>query len=194
MRKPRVFWDLDDSLNNLMEAWLKRVWNKAHPQSEVDYPDLRENPPTKILGCSLSEYLNSLDHFRNSRAAKDLVPNPAILSWFRQHGSGFEHHVVTARPAETASSAAEWVFRHFGEWIAHFHRLPPQRVRPRNSNCALLKGPFIQSIGGGEVMLDDSEQQLASAEGIVKERILIPQPWNGGGSRLEVSLARILSL
>ena len=108
-----IVWDIDDVLNNLMRRWLEDEWLPGNGDSSVSYADIRENPPCRILGCSLDDYLASLDRFRMTKAAL-LDPNPEVLRWFHERGDRFLHVALTATPLVAAPVSAEWVMRHFG--------------------------------------------------------------------------------
>jgi len=112
-----IVWDVDDVLNDLMAAWFRQCWLPAHPDCRVTYAALRENPPHAVLGIEKAEYLLSLDRFRSSDGGRRLAPNPEILRWMGEHGHRFRHMALTARPLASAGDAAEWVFRHFGNYI-----------------------------------------------------------------------------
>lgn len=184
--KPRVIWDLDDTLNDLLRAWVG--W-PGRPGPPLPYGDLRENPPHRLLGLTLEEYLRSLDRFRTSDEARRLRPDPAVLGWFGERGHDFEHHVLTARPRATVPAAAEWVFTHFGPWIRHFHFVPARRAGDDLPDMGEDKGAVIRRLGGADFFLDDDPQNLAAAAGLVPHRLLVPQPWNPA----EGSLAGLLA-
>lgn len=186
--KPRVIWDLDDTLNDLMRAWL--CW-PARPGAALAYGDLRENPPHRQLGLTEAGYKQSLDHFRNSDEAGRIQPLPEVLDWFVASGHGFEHHVLTARPLATVPAAAEWVFAHFGSWIRHFHFVPARRDGDNLPDLGEDKGAVIRRLGGADYFLDDDPKNLEAARDVVPHRLLVPQPWNDGAGDLTATLAVI---
>lgn len=195
-RKPpelsRIFWDLDDTMNSLMEAWLQNQWKKEdRPACKVEFSQLSENPPDRILGCARQDYYLSLDRFRNSLHGSQLTPRPEILAWFQLHGFSFEHHVITARPPDTVATAAEWAFRHFGRWVRHFHYTPAARTPEKNPGPMITKGEIIRRLGGGYAMIDDSLEQLESAGDSVRLKILVPQPWNHQSKGLRECLQQL---
>ena len=175
-------------MNSLMEAWLQNQWKKEdRPACKVEFSQLSENPPDRILGCARQDYYLSLDRFRNSLRGSQLMPQPEILAWFQLHGSSFDHHVITARPPPTVATAAEWVFRHFGRWVRHFHYTPAARA----PGPLISKGEVIRRSGGGYAMIDDSLEQLDSAGDSVGLKILVPQPWNLQSQDLQECLQQL---
>ena len=125
-----IVWDVDDVLNNLMRTWFEEAWRPSHPACTVAYDQLRANPPHEVLDVTKSEYLASLDAFRDSGRAAALAPHPAILEWLAAHGHRYRHMALTARPLASAGSAADWVFRHFGNYI-RCYGVVPSRPGPR---------------------------------------------------------------
>jgi hypothetical protein len=181
--RPRIIWDLDDTLNELMKEWL--VWRcRVDRAPAVDFADVRENPPHRLLRIDLSEYLGSLDRFRNSAEARAMAPAPGVAAWFEAHGFDFEHHVVTARPISTVPAAAEWVFRHFGRWIRHFHFAPARRPDEDVPDSGASKREIISQFSRADFFVDDSRENLEAARGLVGTVLLVPQPWNGGTGTL----------
>ena len=67
-----IAWDVDDVLNNLMEAWLGEAWKPATRNARCPIRKLRENPPHRLLGVPESDYHSSLDAFRLSDGARVL--------------------------------------------------------------------------------------------------------------------------
>lgn len=174
-----------------MDAWLKTFWKKEQPSCKVKFSELSENPPHRILGCTLKEYFLSLDSFRNSSEGSRIMPRPEVLAWFQHHGDRFENHIITARPQATVAAAAEWVFRHFGTWVRHFHYTPAVRDRTDILERIFCKGDVIRKLGGGYAIIDDSPQQLESAGNHVCHKILVPQPWNQQRRPLEDCLEKL---
>ena len=190
-RKPRIFWDLDDTLNNLMQAWLS--WRSVQGAAVVAYAELRENPPHRLLGLTKASYLESLDCFRVSDEARHLKPIPAVMGWFAEWGSGFEHHVLTARPRVAVPAAADWVFTHFGQWVRHFHYTPARRDGEVLPDMDEDKGMVIRRLGGAEYFIDDDPKNLLVARAVVTSPLLVPQPWNEGTGSMSDVLAALLS-
>jgi len=173
-----IAWDVDDVLNDLMYAWFTSVWKPAHPESRLSYVDIADNPPYRSLGIAPPEYLASLDEFRLSEAARRMAPNPAVLEWLRCHGAGYRHVALTARPLDTTPAAAEWLFRHFGEYFRCFAVVPsrPGPLAPRYDGN---KGDFLRWLGRADFFVDDSAQNLAAVRELGITPVLYPQPWNG---------------
>jgi hypothetical protein len=174
-----IVWDVDDVLNALMRDWFEQEWKPRTPECRHAYGDLTENPPHDALGVNRREYLDSLDRFRLSSAARNMAPNPEVLAWFRTHGADFRHIALTARPLDTAPPAAEWVMRHFGDYIRVFG------VVPCRSGSATpfydgSKSEFLEWWGRGDILVDDSRDNIEAAERIGVCGVLFPQPWNGG--------------
>lgn len=190
--RPRIIWDLDDTLNELMRAWLG--WHDlqtATAGGRVAFWALSENPPHRVLGLSLEAYLASLDAFRVSPAARALRPPSAVRTWFASHGHAFEHHVISARPVGTVPAAAAWVFTHFGLWIRHFHVAPARRVHQRLPDAGRKKSEIIASLGGADFYVDDNAEELRRAQAVVRTCLLVSQPWNTGGKTLTEILAAL---
>ena len=173
-----IVWDVDDVLNDLMHAWFTSAWQPAHPGSPLRYQDLHDNPPYRSLGIARAEYLASLDAFRISPQARLLAPNPAVLAWLRQYGARFRHVALTARPLESAPAAAEWLFRHFGEYFRCFG-VVPSRPDARTPLYDRDKGGFLEWLGRADLFVDDSAENIALAQKAGVRAILYPQPWNG---------------
>ena len=185
-----IVWDVDDVLNALMRDWFAG-WKARHPECRQSYSDLTANPPHDVLGIGSEEYLDSLDRFRLSPAARDMVPNPEALTWFRAHGANFRHIALTARPLNTAPPAAEWVMRHFGDYIRVFG-VVPCRSGAETPAYDRSKSEFLKWWGRGDILVDDSADNIAAAERVGVCGVLFPQPWNRGvGSALE-SLTEIV--
>ena len=187
--RPRIIWDLDDTLNSLMAEWLAS-WN-ASSGVGVSYGELTQNPPHESLGIAKADYLRSLDEFRNSQAGRHLKPNLVILEWFRKHGHDFDHHVLTARPTATVPVAADWVFSHFGQWIRHFHFVPAVREECPVQDMGEAKAVVIDRIGGGDYFLDDDPVNVETARSTVSQVLLVPQPWNNGKTSMDELLSLI---
>lgn len=174
---PTIVWDLDDVLNDLMLVWFDESWKPAHPDCRLSYREIAENPPDRVLGISRGEYLASLDEFRLSQRARDMRPNPAVLKWMGEHGAAYRHVALTARPLECTPPAAEWLFRHFGAYIRAFGVVPSRYAAGEPAYDA-TKGDFLRWFGQGDILVDDSEENLRSAEKLGIRGVLYPQPWN----------------
>lgn len=176
--KKTIVWDLDDVLNNLMEAWLEKAWQVERPDSTVVFAQLETNPPHAILPATPAEYLHSLDRFRLSKLADKLAPNLAVLKWFQSSGDRFNHHVLTARPVSTVAPAASWVFTHFGRWIRHFHFVPSPRSSESLPSYENSKGEVLAKLGPVDFFIDDSPENVAAATALGIRSFIFPQPWN----------------
>ena len=172
-----IVWDVDDVLNNLMQTWLEQAWKPGHPQCSVTYAGITENPPNRVLRIAESEYLASLDEFRQSDAAQRMTPNRAILAWLHAHGDCYRHVALTARPLSSTPHAAEWLFRHFGAYFRCFG-VVPSRPDPATPLYDHDKGDFLKWLGGAEFLVDDSPDNVELAQGLGIDAVLYPQPWN----------------
>ena len=106
-----------------------------------------------------------------------MAPNPQILKWFRSHGARFRHAALTARPLDSAPDVASWVLRHFGTWIRTFGVVPTrfaesEPVYDRN------KVEYLQWFRSGNILVDDSMENIWQAEQLGLKALLYPQPWN----------------
>lgn len=189
-----IIWDIDDVLNNLTQAWLEREWRPNHPDCAVPFAEIRANPPHEVLGIALHEYQVSLDHFRTSETGRNLAPIPEAVAWFRKHGAQYRHIALTARPFVAVPPAAEWVFRHFGQWIRGFGFVPSLRA----TDCAPAydsdKGDWLRWIGVGDILVDDSPANQKAAMEIGLKTVLVPQPWNQAAGTLNDALSTLSRL
>lgn len=172
-----IVWDVDDVLNDLMHQWFSRGWKQEHPATTVEYCELRENPPHVSLGATREEYLTSMDAFRKTDAGIHLQPNAEVLAWFAAHGSKFRHVALTSRPLETVPDVAAWVMRYFGKWIRCFG-VVPTRTREGVPMYDCGKGDYLLWLGKGDVLIDDTPENLRQAAEIGVKTLVWPQPWN----------------
>jgi hypothetical protein len=172
-----IVWDVDDVLNDLMYQWFSLGWKLERAASTAEYSKLSENPPHVSLGVTRKEYLASMDAFRKTSAGIDLTPNAEILAWFVAHGSKFRHIALTSRPLETAPEVAAWVMRHFGAWIRCFGVVPTRTMEgvPMYDRG---KGDYLRWLGKGDVLIDDTQENLEQAAEIGIKTFAWPQPWN----------------
>jgi hypothetical protein len=172
-----IVWDVDDVLNDLMHQWFLLGWKQEHPAVTVEYNNLNENPPHVSLGTTCEQYLTSMDAFRKTEAGIHLTPNAEVLEWFAAHGSKFRHVALTSRPLETAPEVAAWVMRYFGAWIRCFGIVPtraPADVPVYDHG----KGDYLRWLGKGDVLIDDTRENLRQAAEIGMKTFAWPQPWN----------------
>lgn len=172
-----LVWDVDDVLNDLMYQWFRHAWLMEHPGCGIAYEGLTSNPPHLVLGVQRTEYLDSMDRFRQTERAGDMTPNPEVCAWFRADGHRFRHVALTARPLETAGEVAHWVMRHFGAWIRCFGVVPS---RPADDIPAYdrTKGEFLAWLGRGDVLIDDSAENIVQAKALGLRTFQPAQPWN----------------
>jgi len=171
-----IVWDVDDVLNNLMQQWYVNGWLQEHPNCALHYSDLTSNPPHRVLDVNLEEYLASMDAFRRTQAGIELSPNNEILQWFVEYGHQFRHIALTARPLDSAPDVAAWVMRYFGTWVRCFGVVPTrtgQAIPIYDSS----KGEFLSWLGKGDVMVDDTPENLTKAEQLGLQVFAWPQPW-----------------
>lgn len=191
--KITIAWDIDDVLNNLMTCWLESKWKLDHLDCSLNYQDLKENPPHKILGVSFDEYLQSLDEFRLSRQYLELKPSCEILNWFKSYGFRFRHIALTAVPVLAAHQSAFWVMKNFGLWIRTFHFVPSKRTGEDSSENDLTKADYLSWLNNGDakvqMFVDDNEVSTEQVEKVGIRSYLVPRPWN----QSRVSLDKILS-
>jgi hypothetical protein len=172
-----IVWDVDDILNNLMQQWFHDGWLAEHSDCRLAYAELTSNPPDTVLGVQRSEYLDSMDRFRSTEQGCNLTPNPQVLDWFREQGSHFRHIALTARPLETAPDVAHWIMRHFGGWIRCFG-VVPTRLGKEFPVYDRSKGDFLAWLGRGDVLVDDSTENIHQAASLGLRTLQPAQPWN----------------
>jgi 5'(3')-deoxyribonucleotidase len=170
-----IAWDIDDVLNNLMQEWFEKQWLIDHPKCTIEYEDLKENPPHKILGVELKKYHDSLDEFVFSGKYMDMEPVSGILEWFQKDGYKCRHIALTANPA--ASVCAAWLFKHYGEWIRTFHFVPFGRKDMIKYDDS--KRNWLEWLDGKvDIFIDDNEDNLIGVKELGITTILHPKPWN----------------
>jgi hypothetical protein len=172
-----IAWDVDDVLNNLMWAWFHEEWLQSHPNCLLQYRDLVENPPHRVLGIEPHEFLAMIDAYRASDKAAKLMPNQEILDWLAIYGASCLHVVLTARPVNSLPQMSHWMFRHFGAYVRALG-VVPVRLKPGEPAYHRNKGEFLTWFGKVDAMIDDSEENLRSVEASGVRGILFPQPWN----------------
>jgi hypothetical protein len=178
-----VVWDVDDVLNDLMYQWFVHEWRVQHPDCVLSYEELTNNPPHEVLGIGRAEYLSSLDLFRKTERARNMSPRPELVPWFHEQGCHFRHIALTARPLETAPDVAHWVMHHFGAWIRCFG-VVPTRLGDGVPTYDQTKGEYLKWLGQGDIMVDDSADNIHQAESLGLRTLQLAQPWND--SRLTI--------
>ncbi len=186
-----IAWDIDDVLNDLMRCWFEEKWLPAHQECKKGYEDLKENPPHRILGVSLDEYLQSLDEYRLSEQYLKMKPLKEVMEWFLTHGRKFRHIALTAVPLGVSSLSAQWVFKNFGIWLRTFHFVPSKRLQEDIPEYEKDKGDFLRWFGKVDVLIDDNIKSAAMA-GI--KGILMPRPWNNQNHSVEEVLSILVTL
>ena len=188
-----IVWDVDDVLNNLMGDWLDRAWRPAHPQCDVAYREIRENPPHRVLGIPLDEYRQSLDAFRAAEGAV-LEPAAEVLRWFHAHGHRARHSVLTAVPLRGAPMSAAWVLRHFGRWINSVGVVPSPRSDEQVPAYDQSKRDYLAWWGRGDIFVDDNATTVDAVRDLGIEAILWPRPWNQGVGSIADRLVQVTGL
>jgi hypothetical protein len=172
-----IVWDVDDVLNDLMYQWFTYSWVIAHPECQTDYAGLSANPPHKVLNITREEYLDSLDEFRKTERAKGMRPNAAVHAWLQNYGDRFRHVALTARPLGSAPEVAHWVMSNFGAWVRCFG-VVPTRTAGGTPTYDRNKGEFLRWLGCGDILVDDSMENILQAGSLGMKTLLYPQPWN----------------
>ncbi len=172
-----VVWDVDDVLNDLMVQWFHYGWRIDNPDCTLPFERLTSNPPHAALGVDPGIYLESIDRFRRTERADNMIPNPEVLAWFQRSGSRCRHIALTSRPLETAPGVAHWVMRHFGAWIRCFGVVPsrPDASLPVYDRS---KGEFLAWLGRADVLIDDSTENILQAGSLGLRTLQPAQPWN----------------
>ena len=193
-KKLTIIWDVDDVLNNLMSSWFEGYWLKLHPECLLSYKGITQNPPHRLLGVSLGDYLASLDQFRMSDAFKQLTPVKEVFDWFKLYGENFRHIALTAAPLCSASVSAEWVFRYFSQWIRCFSFVPSKRDGEQIPLYDQTKKELLSWLGEGDILVDDCMENIESVKSLRMHTVLIPQPWNNSRRLLTENLELLTKL
>jgi len=188
-----IVWDVDDVLNDLMYQWFMRAWLPEHPDCRTEYTGLSANPPHALLRVARREYLASMDAFRKTDSGIHLTPNAEVLEWFAAHGSRSRHIALTARPLETAPEVAAWVMRHFGAWIRCFGVVPTRAGVgvPIYDRC---KGDYLRWLGKGDMLVDDTQENLEEASKLGLKALKWPQPWNDSKQDTAETLVQLANM
>ncbi len=173
-----IAWDIDDCLNDLMNLWFQQEWLPGHTSLRMKFDEIVENPPHRLLGVSIEEYLGSLDNFRLSNKYKEMKPVPEVKKWFLKHGKHFRHVAITAVPLHAANISAEWTLRHFGVWIRTFHFVPSIRKGLKIPQYDKSKNDFLSKFKRIDFLIDDNQTNLRQSKESGIKSILFPRPWN----------------
>jgi len=180
-----IIWDIDDVLNDLMRDWLELHWKKKHPDCDVLYDEIVENPPHRLLNISFEDYIHSLDEFRVEKSSF-MQPVPEIKEWFRINGKNFRHIALTATPMSLATHSAAWLFKHFHLWFRSFNVAPSPREDGVDPSKTTKKN-FLEWLGKGDIIIDDNPFNIREVRDIGIETLLFPRPWNS--SKLSIKEA-----
>jgi phosphoglycolate phosphatase-like HAD superfamily hydrolase len=186
-----IAWDVDDTLNNFTRTWFLDWWLPRQGKITLNYSQLIENPPSRLLGINKSEYLSSLDAFRISETAGKVKPLDQVLDWFQKHGDKTRHIALTATPLIAAPISAAWVMKHFGRWIRSYNVIPSTRVGQRIPVYDRSKAEFLNWFGKVDILVEDNKANLESAQNAGYITIGIPQPWNDIQESLEDILTQL---
>lgn len=173
-----IAWDVDDVLNDLMRVWFEQEWLPKHPACIMRYHAITENPPDKLLGIRMEDYLDSLDRFRLSHTVRLLDPVPEVLDWFRQYGHHFRHIALSATPLKSAHILADWVINHYGNWIRSFNFVPSARENHSVIMYDSTKADYLQWWGKVDVLIDDTLIHIEAARQLGIKTLIMPRPWN----------------
>jgi len=177
--KPLIIWDFDDVLFPLTESWFAHRGKQMQSQI-TSFTEIIENPPHTLMGITIEAYLESLDSFRISNEAQEILPHKDIQNWFAMFGSDYNNEILTARPLHTLDAAKEWVARHFPNYFQGFGFVPSPRPGVDISGYPASKRAFIEEVGlKPQYFIDDKAKTVADIAQIpgVKS-ILYPAPWN----------------
>ncbi|MEM5786778.1 MAG: hypothetical protein AAGU11_05625 [Syntrophobacteraceae bacterium] len=185
-----IIWDVDDVLNDLMKEWFMD-YSLSHATCSHTYDRLTDNPPHALLGISREEYLESLDTFRLSGKVEKMRPVGEVFEWFCRNGDRFHHVALTATPLCAGSISAGWVMRHFGRWIRSFNVIPSPRTGEKVFCYHETKADFLRWWGKGDILVDDSTENVTGALALGLKAVLFPRPWNGSTLTMEGALAKL---
>lgn len=174
-----VVWDVDDVLNDLMKVWFAHWLSKQADIFHLTYEEITGNPPHELLGITREDYLESLDNFRLSGGTEKLQPNSGVFEWFCRYGDRCRHLALTATPLRAAAASAEWVIRNYGRWIRSFNLVPSPRPGESAGGCYdATKQDFLRWWGKGDILVDDSPENVRDALSLGMQAVLFPRPWN----------------
>jgi hypothetical protein len=186
-----IAWDVDDTLNDFTHVWFHDWWLPRQSKVAMEYSQLTENPPSRVLGISDSEYLASLDSFRITETTGKVKPLDQVLDWFQKYGEKTRHIALTATPMIAAPISAAWVMRHFGQWIRSYNVIPSMRSGQHVPVYDRSKTEFLSWFGKVDILVEDNKTNLESAKNAGYITIGIPQPWNNIQGSLEDALSQL---
>lgn len=187
-----IAWDVDDVLNNLTKQWLCDYCEKQN--IKIAYKNIVSNPPHNILNITFDEYINSLDSFRLSNKALNMLPNNKIINWFEQYGYLFNNIVITSTAARTSQNSAFWVMKHFHKWIHSFNIVPSYRVNDNVVRNDKTKKEFLERERNVDIFIDDNEKNIEDAKELGIKTFLVAQPWNSNGLKIEKILIELTKI
>lgn len=186
-----IAWDVDDVLNDLMRRWLEDAWKPGHPSCKVEFRQITENPPERIIGCSRQEYSLSLDAYRLSKGYPGLEPDAEVLAWFEKNGFKARHIALSSVPLKACHVSASWVMKYFGKWIRSFNFVPSFRQEEDTPVYGRNKADYLKWFGKADVLVEDSGENIIQAEALGIRGILIGKPWNGGDCAANAALGKL---
>ena len=174
MSLPLILWDVDDVLNDLTRLCAENVLPRHYPGCEWNV--FRHNPPLPELGCSREEYVVYLDECRE-KFTGTMVPQPEVLEFFQEHGRKFKSLALSAAPMTMAPRSAEWVLRHFGQWIQGVLFVPsPRQGYLVQSAMFSSKAEAVRMLGG--ILVDDAPGNIGPVLADGGRALAFPAPWN----------------
>jgi hypothetical protein len=100
---------------------------------------------------------------------------------------------LTARPLDSIPCLAEWLFRHFGNYLRNFS-VVPTRLQDSVPRYDSNKGDYLRWFGKADVLIDDSEENVAAAQSLGIGNVLYPQPWNRNAETVDETLRQLAAL
>lgn len=186
-----IAWDVDDILNDLMYCWLIGKWLVEHPDCKVNFEQITQNPPERIINSTMEEYQMSLDSFRLSKAYSEMKPNPQILEWFERSGDKARHIALTSVPIKAAHISASWVINNFGKWIRSFNFVPSLKPGEQAPEYDCTKTAYLKWLNKVDILVEDNAQNIREAKELGIKCVLVKKPWNKGNLAVNDALAEI---
>jgi len=129
-----------------------------------------------------------------SGKAARMQPVPEVFEWFCLHGEKAHNIALTATPLRAGSVSAEWVMRNFGRWIRSFSMVPSQRPGVDTGGNHSSKTEFLRWWGKGDILVDDSEENVTGALSLGLQAVLFPRPWNRAELTIPETLIRLTEM